>query len=94
MHTYIHIYIHTYIYIYMTAPPGRLLAARDGTAPPSRLRASTSGWDSAVVREPSFDFSGAAPQKFVAVDGLSIQVMASNLSALGYEKFDKEWHGR
>ena len=35
-----------------------------------------------MVREPSFDFSGAAPQKFVAVDGLSIQVMASNLSVL------------
>ena len=34
-----------------------------------------------MVKEPSFDFSGAAPQKFVAVDGLSIQVMASNLSA-------------
>ena len=47
-----------------------------------------------MVKELSFDFSGAAPQKFVAVDGLSIQVMTSNLSAPGYEKFDKEWHGR
>ena len=57
-------------------------AARDGTAPPGRLRASTSGWDSAVVREPRFDFGGAAPQEFVAVAGLSIQVMVSNLNAL------------
>ena len=56
--------------------------ACDGTAPPGRLRASTSGWDSAVVREPRFDFGGAAPQDFVAVDGLSIQVMISNLSAM------------
>ena len=57
-------------------------ATRAGTAPPGRLRASTSGWDSAVVRELSFDFGGAAPQDFVAVDGLSIQVMTSNLSAM------------
>jgi len=34
-----------------------------------------------VAKEPNFDFSGAAPQKFVAVDGLSIQVMVGNLSA-------------
>ena len=32
--------------------------ARDGTAPPVRRRASTSGWDSAMVREPSFDLVG------------------------------------
>ena len=57
-------------------------AARDGTAPPDRLRASTSGWDSAVVREPRFDFGGAAPQESVAVAGLSIQVMTSNPNAL------------
>ena len=31
-------------------------AARDGMAPPVRRRAQTSGWDTAVVREPSFDF--------------------------------------
>ena len=30
----------------------------------------------------SFDFSGTAPQKFVAVNGLSIQVWAGNFSAL------------
>jgi len=30
----------------------------------------------------SFDFSGTAPQKFVAVNGLSIQVLAGNFSAL------------
>jgi len=48
--------------------------AHDGTVPPGRLRASTSGWDSVVVREPRFDFGGTAPQDFVAVAGLSIQV--------------------
>ena len=32
--------------------------AHDGTARPVRRRASTSGWDSAVVREPSFDLVG------------------------------------
>ena len=37
-------------------------AARDGTAPPVRRRASTSGWDTAVMREPSVDFGGATPQ--------------------------------
>ena len=57
-------------------------AARDGTALPGRRRASTSVWDAAVVREQSFDFGGAAPQKFVAVNGPSIQVLTSNLSAL------------
>jgi len=57
-------------------------AASDGTAPPGRLRASTSGWDSAVVREPRFDFGGAAPQESVAVAGLSIRVMTSSLNAL------------
>jgi len=59
-------------------------AARDGTAPPGRLRASTSGWDSAVVREPRFDFGEAAPQESVAVAGLSIQVMVSNSNALNW----------
>jgi len=59
-------------------------AARDGTAPPDRLRASTSGWDLAVVSEPRFDFCGAAPQDFVAVAGLSIQVMTSNSNALNW----------
>ena len=59
-------------------------AARDSTAPPGRLRASTSGWDLAVVREPRFDFGGTAPQESVAVAGLSIQVMASNLNALNW----------
>jgi len=59
-------------------------SARDGTAPPGRLRAPTFGWDSAVVREPRFDFGRAAPQDFVAVGGLSIQVMASNLNALNW----------
>ena len=59
-------------------------AARDDTAPPGRLRASTSGWDSAVVREPRFDFGGAAPQESVAVAGLSIHVMASNSNALSW----------
>jgi len=34
--------------------------------------------------ERGFDFGGTAPQEFVAVDGLSIQVMASNLSALNW----------
>ena len=48
--------------------------ARDGTVPPDRFRASTSGWDSVFVREPRFDFGGTAPQDFVAVAGLSIQV--------------------
>ena len=61
-----------------------ILAARDGTAPPGRLRASTSGWDSGVVREPRFDFGGAAPQESVAVSGLSIQVMTSNSNALNW----------
>jgi len=37
-------------------------AARDGTAPPVRRCASTSGWDSAGMREPNFDFGGAAPR--------------------------------
>ena len=32
--------------------------------------------------ERDFDFGGTSPQEFVAVDGLSIQVMTSNLSAL------------
>ena len=32
--------------------------ARDGMAPPVRRRAFTSGWHTAVVREPSSDFSG------------------------------------
>ena len=32
--------------------------ARDGMAPPVRRRAFTSGWDTAVVKEPSSDFSG------------------------------------
>jgi hypothetical protein len=59
-------------------------AARDGTAPPGRLRVSTSGWDSAVVREPRFDFGEAAPQESVAVAGLSIQVMVSNSNALNW----------
>ena len=45
------------------------------------VREHLGGIMTAVVKEPSFDFSGAAPQKLVAVDGLSIQVMASNLSA-------------
>ena len=53
-------------------------AARDGMTPPVRRRAFTSGWNTAVVREPRFDFSGAAPQKFIAMNGLSIQVLASN----------------
>jgi len=30
----------------------------------------------------SFDFSGTAPQKFVAVNGLSFQVLAGNFIAL------------
>ena len=34
------------------------------------------------MREPRFDFGGAAPQEFVTVAGLSMQVMASNLNAL------------
>ena len=59
-------------------------AARDGTAPPGRLRASTSGWDSVVLREPRFDFGGAATQESVAVVGLSIQVMTSNSNALNW----------
>jgi len=58
-------------------------AARDGTAPPGRLRASTSGWDSAVVKGPRFDFGGAS-QESVAVAGLSIQVIASNSNALNW----------
>jgi len=33
-------------------------AAHDGMAPPVRRCAFTSGWDTAVVREPSSDFSG------------------------------------
>jgi len=36
-------------------------AACDGTARPGRRRAPTSGRDSAVVREPCFDFGGTAP---------------------------------
>ena len=59
-------------------------AARDGTAHPGRFRASTSGWDSAVVREPRFNFGGVAPQESVAVAGLSIQVMTNNLNALNW----------
>ena len=35
-----------------------------------------------MVREPSFDFGETAPHEFVAVNGLSIQVLASILSAL------------
>lgn len=57
-------------------------AARDSTAPPGRLRSSTSGWNAAVIREPRFDFGWATPQEFVTVDGLSIQMMASNLNAI------------
>jgi len=45
-----------------------ILATRDSTAPPGRLRASTSGWNVAVIREPRFDFGGATPQEFVTVD--------------------------
>jgi len=59
-------------------------AARDGTAPPGRLRASTSGWNSAVKREPRFDFGGTAPQESVAAAGLSIQVITSNSNALNW----------
>jgi len=50
-------------------------ATRDGTAPPGRLRASTSGMNTAVMREPSVFW--AVPQKFVDVDGLSIQVLTA-----------------
>ena len=58
----------------------QLPAARDGTAPQGRLRASTSGEYSGGER--GLDFGRAASQEFVAVDGLFIQVMVSNLSAL------------
>ena len=50
--------------------------ARDGMTPPVRCRAFTSGWNTAVVREPRFD--GATPQKFIAMNGLSIKMLGSN----------------
>jgi len=55
-----------------------IAAARDDMTPPVRRRAFTSGWNTAVAREPTFDFSGIAPQEFIAMNGLSIQVLASN----------------
>ena len=42
--------------------------AHDSTAPPDRLRASTSGWNAVVIRDPRFHFGGATPQEFVTVD--------------------------
>jgi hypothetical protein len=70
--------------------------ARDGTAPPVRRRASTSGWDSAVVREPSFDLAGlrlGIRSRAWAVD-LSVGQQLECAELLGCGRFDEESHCR
>jgi len=71
-------------------------AARDGTTPLVRRCASTSRWDSAVVREPSFDLVGlrlGIRSRAWAVDPSLVQQLQC-AELLGCGRCDEESHCR
>ena len=58
-----------------------ILTCSESTAPPGGLCASACSLTAEVRTEPGFDLGEAVPEKAVAVNGLSIPVTASNISA-------------